>query len=913
MILKFVFVRFYLVTVSFIGFSLSLKAQIKVKDLTVEYFSNPVGIDITEPRLSWKIESKERDFRQSAYQILVATSENKLNEKNADVWNEGKIISSSSILNSLKGKALLSGKRYFWKLKVWDQNNRATEFSETAFWEMGLLKNADWQAKWISAPKVFKWQDFSAQRQKIIKDPALDDIATPAPQFRKSFLLNKRTKQARLYISGVGYNVPYLNGERVGDHVLDPAFTRYDKTVFYSTYEVTKQIQSGENVLGVVLGNGWYNMFDKAVWGFDHAPWRADAAVKAQLEIVFEDGSKQIISSDETWKVSPGPIVFNSIRLGEYYDATKETKGWNTIGFDDKQWYEPLLVSGPLGKLKAQMIEPIRIRERIKPVSIGSPAPGVYIFNLGRNIAGFAELKINAPKGTAITLRYGEVLYENGNLNQEKISRYSVNKNFQTDKYICKGEGLETWHPEFVYHGFQYIEVTGLATKPDLESITGLIVNTDLESVGNFSCSNEMFNKIQQSTLNSYLGNFHGYPTDCPQREKNGWTGDAHLAAEVGLYNFKAQNAYSKWLKDFSDEQRPSGEVPAIIPTSGWGYAWGNGPAWDNAMVLIPWYLYQYSGDQRILEQMYPNIKKYVDYLTTKANNHILSIGLGDWVPVKTTTPIEVTSTAYYYVDAFLISKMATLLGKKEDAAKYQELSKKIKQAFNDKFYKGNGMYDKGSQTALSTVLYQGLATDENLTTNALASAVKAADDHLDCGILGTKYLLHALADNGKPDLAYKIINQRTYPGWGYWMEQGATTLWENWDGSDSRNHIMFGDVSAWFYKNLGGISPDDAQPGFKQINFKPYFAPDLNWAKSSHQSMYGEIISDWRREGNSIIYTINIPSNTTGLISLPKNENMSIDGKPLAKLALVGSLQEDNGLSKFRLGSGTYQIILNY
>ncbi len=738
----------------FLFFQLSsflVMAQVTVKDLLVEYLSNPVGIDTKEPRFSWSIQTKERGFQQSAYQVIVATSPEKLTAGAADIWNSGKMISANSVLVPFTNHTLSSGRRYYWKLKVWDAKDKVSAYSEMAYWEMALLRKEDWKAKWISAPKVYNWAAFVANRKLALKEVKNED-PDPAPQFRKSFQVTKKIKQARLYISGIGYNTPSLNGQKIGDRMLDPAFTRYDKTVLYTMYDVSANLHPGENVLGVVLGNGWYNMISKDVWGYDHASWKNDPALLAQMEIVFEDGSKQTIVSDESWKVAAGPIVFNSIRQGEYYDAGKETPGWNNTGYDDKSWSQPLLVNGPAGKLKVQMLQPIKTAEKIISKTISEPQPGLYVFDFGKNMAGVAELKVEAPAGTEITLRYSERLSTDGRADQEDVAQHVVGKIVQTDKYICKGEGVETWRPSFMYHGFQYVEVSGLPAKPTKEMLTAMPVHTAMEPAGSFACSNKLFNDIQQAALNSYQSNFMGYPTDCPGREKNGWTGDAHLAAEMGLYNFKGENAYTKWLGDIADEQRASGEVPAIVPTAGWGYFWGNGPAWDNAMVLIPWYLYQYSGDQRILQQMYPHIKSYVEYLGTKADSNMMKIGLGDWAPAKTKTPAELTSTAYYYVDAVLLSRMAGIFGYAQDKEKYAALSNTIKEAFNKHYYHGTGIYDEGSQTALACAIYQGLSGDHlNETVASLVKAVNNADDHLDCGILGTKYLLHALSDNGVP------------------------------------------------------------------------------------------------------------------------------------------------------------------
>lgn len=896
-----------LLLIVFLLESLMSVAQFSIEQLTIEYLTNPVGIDVPSPRFSWQIKSKVKDFTQSAYQILVASSPEKLNDE-ADILNTGRINSDQSVLVSCNGISVASAQRYYWKVRVWDNKGNSASSTERAFWEMGLLGKSDWKAKWISAPKVYDWQKFVSARKLLITEGE-EESPSPAPEFRKSFNVGKEILKARLYISGVGYNIPFLNGRKVGDHVLDPAFTRYDKTVLYSTFDVTSRLHMGENVLGAILGNGWYNMTTRAVWGFDHAVWRNDPALRAQLEITFKDGSSQTISSDKSWKVAPGPILFNSIRQGEFFDARKENTGWNLPGFNDEKWYLPVEVNGPSGIMKAQMVQPIRITRKLIPQRYSEPKPGVYVFDLGRDIAGFVNLKIKAPVGTQITFKYAERLNEDGTVNQKDIAQHIAGGIVQTDKYICSGQGLETWHPSFVYHGFQYIEVSGLLTKPEEGTITALVIHTDFDSAGSFECSNNLFNQIQNNALVSYQSNFMGYPTDCPQREKNGWTGDAHLAAEMGLYNFKAQNGYLKWLNDIADEQRVSGELSAIVPSSGWGYFWGNGPAWDNAMVLIPWYLYEYNGDSRVLKLMYPHIRKYVDYLTSRSDNYIISFGLGDWAPAHAKTPVEITSTAYYYVDAMLLSKMAGILGNKEDQKKYANLAVVIRDAFNKQYYKGNGIYGTGTQTALSCAIYQGLC-GENLsnTIASLFAAVKKAKHHLDCGILGTKYLLHALSDNGYTGEAYKIVNQQTFPGWGYWIKQGATTLWEQWDGSESHNHIMFGDVSAWFYRSIAGIAPDISLPGFKHIIFTPSFSSDLTWVNASHESLYGNIVSSWKRKGVQIYYTLCIPPNSTGEVLLPADKKILLDGRKLRRSVITKEeIIAGSKKIKLMLGSGRY------
>jgi alpha-L-rhamnosidase len=458
------------------------------------------------------------------------------------------------------------------------------------------------------------------------------------------------------------------------------------------------------------------------------------------------------------------------------------------------------------------------------------------------------------------------------------------------------------------------VQVTGFPGKPAPANLRALAVHTDLESTGSFECSNAVLNDIQRCTRWSYVNNFHGHPTDCPQREKNGWTGDAHLAAEAGLYNFEPSASYTKWMRDFHDEQRPTGEVPGIVPTGGWGYKWGNGPAWDSAYVLIPWYLYQYRGDQRILTEHYDRLKLYVDYLTTRATNGIVKIGLGDWCPAKTKTPTEITSTGYYYADAVIVSKIATLLGKKEDSVRYAALATDIKKAFNRAFFNPQTkQYGAGSQTALSCALYQGLVEPQHIAavTANLVADVTAQKGHLDCGILGTKYLLHALTDNNRADIAYTVASQTTAPSWGNWIKRGATTLWEDWEGKSSLNHIMFGDISAWFFGTLAGIRPDLAAPGFKKIIIRPTPVGDLKWARASHDSMRGRIVSDWKREREKFILDVTIPANTTATVFIPAKNAADVTegGRPLDKATGVKFLRAEDDRIALAVESGEYRF----
>jgi alpha-L-rhamnosidase len=876
---------------------------VTVTRLRCEYLVDPIGIDVPEPRLSWVLESDRRGEMQTAYQILVAGTAEQLARDRGDLWDTGKVSSEDSIQVVYKGKPMRSALRACWKVRVWDRDGQPSEYSAPAFWEMGLLRREDWKGKWISAV---------ASQAKDAKAPAV-----PGPLFRRSFTLDKPVKSARAWICGLGYYELRLNGAKVGDHVLDPALTRYDRRVLYVTYDVTGQLKQGANAVGVMLGNGWYNMFIRDTWDFDKAPWRAAPTVLMQIDVQFTDGSSETICTDETWKVHSGPIVFDCIRAGETYDARLEQAGWDTPASDDTGWQPAHVIDGPKGVLSAQDMPPIKVTQTITPVKLTEPKPGVFVYDMGQNFAGWAKLTVSGPAGTRVVMKYGERLETDGTVRQKEIAAHSKEAAFQTDTYILKGTGTEEWEPRFVYHGFQYVELTGFPGKPSLESVRGRVVHTSFTQCGAFTCSNQLLDRIQRATLWSYRSNYHGYPTDCPHREKNGWTGDGHFAAEQAMYNWDNAAAYTKWMNDFHDEQRDSGELPGIVPTSGWGYQWGNGPAWDSAYFVIPWYLYEYYGDIRILERHYDRMKRYVDYLTGKADKGIVSIGLGDWVPATERTPEAVTSTGYYYFDAALVARIARLLGRTDDAARYAALADGIRKAFNERFFDSKtGQYAGGTQTAMSCALFQGLVepSERERVVRNLVANVERHDGHLDAGILGTLYILTALTNNGRADVAYRIATQKTYPSWGLWMERGANTLWEDWKGEASLNHIFFGDISAWFYKALAGIECDPAQPGFREIIIRPHVPGDLTYAKAEYDSIRGRIVSGWKIDNGEFALDVTIPVGSTAIVYVPASDKGRVTegGKPAEEAAGVKYLRTEKGCAVFAAQSGRYRFAVS-
>lgn len=783
-------------------------------------------------------------------------------------------------------------------------------------WKASQEAPTGWQntsfddSAWVSARKVANvgegpWGKIS----DTIQVPA-----PPAPHLRRTFQINGQVKRATAYICGLGYNELSINGHKVDDHMLDPGWTRYDRRSLYVTHDVTPYLNAGANALGVILGTGHYDDHVLSVWDFENASWRTPPKMLMEMRLDYADGRSQTITSDGNWKASTGPIVFDSISAGETYDARLEKVGWDTPSYNDSAWAKPQVVEPVKGMLAAQIAPPIRVTQSITPVKVSQPQPRVWLFDLGQNIAGVPQLRVTGPAGAKVVMRCAEKLNDDGTLDASNIDTFVHRRDpaeqFQTDTYILKGSGREVWNPRFTYHGFQYVEVTGFPGQPALDNLRGLVMHSDFASIGTFECSNPILNRTQHNSLWSYRNNFHSIPTDCPHREKNGWTGDAHLAAEMGLYNFDGTANYEKWLDDIADEQGSQGDFAGIIPTSGWGY--NIGPSWDSAYPLIVWYLYEYRGDRRMIEKHYPHLVRYVDYVTTRAKDGIVDYGLDDWVAPKTKTPAAVTNTAYYYVDTLLVAKMAQLLGKTDDAKKYFDQAASIKTAFNAKFYNAQtGQYANGSLTALSCALYQGLVEPQNKArvVENLVAEVKKQGYHMDVGILGAKYLLNTLADNGHADVVYQMLMQKTWPSYGYWIERNATTLWEEWNGNQSRNHVMFGDVSAWFYKYLAGINA--AAPGFQQIVIKPHILGDLTYARATYDSQQGRIVSDWKINAGAFQLDVTIPANTTATVYVPAGGQSKVTegGKTIPKTSRVQWLKHEDGYSVFAVGSGSYHF----
>ncbi|MEN8229422.1 MAG: family 78 glycoside hydrolase catalytic domain [Bacteroidota bacterium] len=869
-----------------------------VCDLRCEYLEDPCGIDIQHPRLSWKIFSNQNGQEQTACQILVASSEHLLEEDNGDLWNTGKIESDRSVHIVYKGRELESREKVYWKVRIWDHHGDPSNWSKISSWEMGLAPS-DWHAEWIGL-----------EQYKKVKPEGMD----PAIHFRKSTEFPRQVKKARAYISGLGYYELYINGEKVGDHLLSPNHTNYDRRqapegfdepgvrnmstrVLYETWDITSFLNHGENIFEVCLGNGWYFQNERE----EDLPYSYDTPrFIAQFEVEFADGTSGHIVSDGSWKSSFGPVLHNAIYSGEIYDARKEEGMWNDTSFSDGNRIETKEVRPPTGRLKAQMSPPDRITRTITPVRMTTPAKGIYRYDLGEMISGWVKLNVSGPRGTVITLNFTE----------EAGSGYG-----QTDTYILKGEGAEVWEPRFTWHAFRTVDVSS-PIPLTLENITGMVVNTDVEPAGRFQSSNELFNTIVENFQRTQLGNMHGgIPSDCPHRERRGYTGDGQIAAEAAIFNFNMASFYTKWMNDLKDAQNPeTGYVPNTVPfQSGWG-----GTAWGSAYIIIPWQVYLYYGDKKILKQHYSGMKKWIEFLThlTDGSGILNEEKLGEWVPPDPPEiPPSLVSTAYYYYDLKLMSNIASVLNNTEDSTCFGDLAIQTKEAFNREYYReSTKSYSIGRQGANIFALGFGLVPEERISDvfQSLVHHIESdTDEHFDTGMMGTPLALDVLTRYGRVDLAYSMMNQHDYPSFGYAIDQGATAIWETWLGDSSHSHPMFGSVCQWFYQALAGINPDPEHPGFKNILIKPHPVGNLTYVEATHKTVHGNIESGWEWEGNDLIVKLIIPVNSTATIILPAADpvDISINNGTAENCKDVSFIEFKDSLVKYQVESGQYRF----
>lgn len=875
-----------------------------------EYLVNPLGIDTQSPRFAWTLKSNERNQKQTAYEILVSDNLEAIKNGNGNVWHSGKVNSSDQNQIEYKGTQLKSFTRYYWTVKIYDGNGREA-ISEPAWFETAMLNQNDWQAKWIT--------DGSKQPEKD-EDYYKDD---PMPLFRKEFSVTKEIATARLYISGLGYYEAYLNGKKINDHVLNPGWTTYLNTVLYTVHDVTDLLSKGRNVAGVMLGNGWWNPLPFRFFGrWDLRDYQQTGrpCLKAELHIRYKDRTIEKILTDETWQTTPGPVMRNNVYLGEHYDARREVNNWNISGSTKAPWKNASVVDGPSGTLTPQMQPPIRVTKVVNPIKINEWKPGVFIADMGQNFAGVVRLKVKGKAGTKITIRYGEGLFEDGSLNVMTTVATQIKKGgikggpgapetaWQEDSYTLKGKGIEVWFPRFTFHGFHYVEISGWPGKPTVNDIEGLRMNSDVESAGTFACSNEMFNKLHDVIQWTFLSNIFSVQSDCPGREKMGYGADIVVTANAYMYNYDMANFYRKTVRDFANEQRPMGGITEIAPFTGIadrGYGDLSGPlGWQLAFPYLQKQLYSYYGDIRIIEENYPAFQKQMEFLKSEAKNNLFYWDISDHEAIDP-RPEALSATAFYYHHAKLAAEFAGLLGKTGDSVRYSKLSEQIKRSIVRQFYiQGTGRFDNATQSAQLFALWYDLSPEPEKTLQVFYDELRRHKDHLSTGIFTTQMFFDVMRMLDKNETAYTVVNQKDFPGWGYMLDKGATTLWESWDfpeTSPSRNHPMFGSVDEWFYRSLLGINA--AAPGFKKIIIKPQPAGDLRWAKGGYESIRGKISSEWRIEDDKFFLNVTIPPNTSAEIWIPAKANSTVteDDKP------IQGVRFQNGYAVFYTGSGSY------
>lgn len=735
----------------------------------------------------------------------------------------------------------------------------------------------------------------------------------PAPHLRKPFRVSAKPMRATAFIIGLGYHQLWLNGQRVGDRVLEPSFSRFDLREKVSTYDLTGLVTEGANTVGLVLGSGFLNVSAPDAWDFHRAPWRGQPRALVQIHIETADGRTHLVTSGEDWRYAYGPWRFDQIRQGASYDARHKLGDWSSPGFDASAWSPVVVLPDTQAVRSAFVAPPCRVVETIQPVTVTRLDANTHVVDLGQNIAGWARIRPRGERGTTIRLRFAERLHPDGSLDTRNIASLVFHPRFQQDEYTLSGTDGEEWEPEFVYHGFQYIEVTGWPGELSRYDIDGRVVQTDFGSAGSFVSSHWLLNDIQRLTLWAYRGNFVGIPTDCPHREKNGWTGDAHLAAEQAMFNWNNLPAYEKWMADVRDSQRADGSVACIVPTGTWGYEWGTGPAWDSALFIIPWTLYQYSGSTKALEDSYQAMKRWLEFCKSRSPGYIANWGLGDWCHPKEATPEAVTSTAYFYICARITADTARLLNKPEEASQFDTLAGRIREAFVREFVREDGTVANGTQTAQSAALFQGMV-EGPLADKVFARLVERVEQDgvlMNFGILGSKYVFHTLSERGRHDLAVRMAKATGFPSYGEWVLRGATTLWEDFPGGQSLNHIMFGDISAWFYRELAGIRPDDLVPGFHRFTLKPRVAEGLEWVQAHHDSPYGRIASSWHSVEGVFQWEIAIPPNTQAEVWVPWDGHSQVtEGEGVnVRAGDFEVLGYAPGYLRLRLGSGSYRL----
>ena len=927
-------------------------------NLRTEYLVNPEGIDETKPRLSWQLQSGERGQKQTAYRVLVASGTAALAANRGDLWDSGKVKSAQTLNVIYGGRALSSRQQCFWKVQVWDSHGRISQWSQSARWSLGLLKPEDWQAQWISFKDT---TPVHASRETL--------FLPPARQYRKEFAAAKQVKRATIYASMLGIGDLQINGRRVSDVYFEPGWSDYIKRAYYRTHDVTPLVKPGANAIGITVADGWYAGYVGYGLLVGYGPNKAGRcfygktpALLAQLEVEYGDGTREVIGTDTTWKVSgDGPTREADLIMGEAFDARLEEPEWSRAGFKDTAWAPPIRAedNGSVkarfsdgmgdrevelgfqkpGKLQAYSGPPIRVTEELKARRMTEPKPGVYVFDMGENFAGNIRLRVKGRAGTRVQIRYAEMLHPDGRLMTENLRKARA-----TDSYILRGDAAgETWTPRFTYHGFQFVELTGMPSRPELGAVTGLVLHSDTPLASSFTCSDEVSNQLFRNIRRTQLANYVELPTDCPQRdERLGWMGDAQAYVRAASCNADVSAFFTKWLDDVDEAQRDFGAYPDYCPYPMAHGAPGKtfGTAWTDAGVICPWTIWQVYGDTRVIERHWASLQRFMEWRKRSSPNlRGVSIGntWGDWLNLSETTPIEFIDAAYFALDAKLMAEMAQAIGKRGEASAYRKLFAGIRTAFQQDYVGPDGALKVDTQTAYVLALSFGLLPDEMVKSAADRLAAKIASNgfRMATGFLGTKPLLPVLTAHGHHDLAVRLFQSRAFPSWGYEVANGATSVWERWDSytkehgfngqggnqnaaMNSFSHYAFGAVCEWMFRDLAGI--DNEGPGFQRIVLRPGpptagSNPDnkpIDWVKAEHMSAHGRIATAWKSTADRFELDVTIPANTTATLYLPAKTGGSITegGNDLKGNAGVKLLRMEGDRAVISLDSGSYRFI---
>jgi alpha-L-rhamnosidase len=879
-------------TILFVAFT-DIHAQLTIIKTLCENKASPLGVSAKNLHFGWELSSSQNNQLQTAYQVVIATSPAKLKAASY-AWNSSAVKTNESVLVPYKGKALLPGTVYYWQVKVWDKNNRVSAWSKVNSFCTGLESQSDWKnARWIG------YEDLPDSMRVVPGMHGPDKAAlkilgnrakqrTIVPYFRKEFKADKKIIAAYAFISGLGQYEMSVNGKNAGDGFLTPGWTFYDKTVLYNVIDITGLLKMGVNTLGVTVGNGFYNInherYTKMVDAFGMPK------LICRVKLTYADGTTDDVISNENWTTAPSPITFSSIYGGEDYDARLEQTGWDKNGFNDKLWKKAELVKAPTGNLIADPDYPVAVMDSFSVKYITQPKPGVYLYDFGQNASGIIELKVKGHKGQIVKLSPAEIL------TPTKMANQGATGGPYYFSYTLKGEGVETFRPKFTYYGFRYVQVEGAipvgstGELPVIEKLTSLHIRNSSPKNGNFKCSNELFNRIYTLINWAIKSNYQSVVTDCPHREKLSWLEQDYLMGNSIHYNLDNYALYRKLVFDLIDAQDPKGFVPDIAPEFvRFGGGFLDSPEWGSSAVILPWQLYNWYGDKDILEKAYPMMKKYVAYLESKSNNHILDYGLGDWFDYgprqpgeAQLTPKALTATAIYYYDVLLLSKMSTILNKADDAALYTKQALAVKQAFNGKFLNtATNVYSTGSQTAMAMPLSVGLVDNNRKAPvlKNLTDSISLNTYALTAGDIGFHFLIDALDKGEQSKMIYAMNNRDDVPGYGYQLKRGATALTESWPAltNVSNNHLMLGHIMEWFYSGLAGIGQEEGSVGFKLLKIRPQPVGDITSASGTFHTPYGWVSTDWKKQADAFIMTVTIPANSSANVYLPVKSGQAV------------------------------------